>query len=376
MKKSLLFATLVGVALTGCVNDEVATDAGTQKEMLFGVPALKTQTRANILGEINSTDAYAANGGESFCVTAWRYKGAYAAGMWSDASWANFFATGGEVATKAGTYWTTATTHYWPGAAYNLLFAAYSPANLNVTGSSIDVNPTITYNATGVTIQNFKVQPNADHQYDLMYSDYAYDLNVTQHGGSAVGLKFNHALSSIVFSVSKSQADVHYEITGVELLGDYVTSGTFKQNIGVTDGGNPVGVTWEYTDSNKETCEYKPTFSTFEVTEAPQQFTSGPSALLLIPQSVPDNAKVRLHYTKKVAGATDLIGETDILLKDFVVPVDASGNTTGASYKIENWKAGVRYIYRIAFGENKPIYFSPTVEEWLTEPTAVYTINY
>lgn len=378
MKKSLLFVTLVGAALTGCVNDEAVTDAGMQKEMLFGVPALKTQTRANILGEISGTDAYA-TGSESFHVSAWSYKGAYKADMWTDKSansWDDFFEEGGEDATKAGTYWTTATTHYWPGAAYNLLFAAYSPADLNVTGSSITVDPEITYDATGVTIKDFEVQSDADLQYDLMYSDYAYDLNVTSHGGSAVALTFNHALSSIVFSVSKSQPDVHYTITGLELLGDYVTGGTFKQNIGVMDGdSNPIGVKWEFNDSNKKPCSYVPTFTNFEVTEAPQQFTSGPSALLLIPQSVPDNARVKLYYTKE-SGATILNGDAIINLKDFVVPVDAAGNETGAAYKIENWKPGVRYVYRIAFGQNKPIYFSPTVEDWVTEPNAVYTINY
>lgn len=375
MKKSLLFATLVGAALTGCVNDEVATDAGMQKEMLFGTPALKTQTRAVIKGEISGTDAYA-TGGESFHVTAWSYKGAYNANKWDDDSLDDFFTAGGEDATKTGTYWTTETTHYWPGAAYNLLFAAYSPADFNVDGSSLTLNPEVTYGATGVMIEDFEVQPKADDQYDLMYSDYAQDLNVTHHGGSAVGLTFNHALSSIVFSVSKSQADVHYTITGLELTGTFVTGGTFRQNIGVTDGGgNPVGAQWEYTDSNKKTCEYEPTFDDFIVTETPTQFTSGTSALLLIPQGVPANAKVKLYYTK-VSGATTLTGDAEINLSDFVVPVDAAGNTTGSAYTITDWKPGIRYVYRISFGQNKPIYFQPTIGDWVTEPNAVYDISY
>ena len=366
MKKNLWLAALVGVALTGCVNDESVSDAGMQKEMLFGTPALKTQTRANILGEISGTQAYA-DGSESFNVSAWTYQGAFADKAWDQMS--RFFSEDGEVATKGTTFWTTATSHYWPSANYNVLFAAYSPAELNVTGTdevpSTPVNPTITYDEKGVTIADFKVQAVADYQYDLMYSDYAADKNVTNNGSTAVDLNFNHALSSIIFSAqaTKAQADITYFITKAELVGSFYTNGTFKQNIGGT-------AAWSYDADDIEECIYAPTFQKYTVTEEPGQFTSGRSAMLLIPQVVPAEAVVRLTYEKQSPTAV-LTNTVDINLKDFIA-TDASNN----KYSIEEWKPGYRYVYRVAFGENKPIFFNPVVSTWKEEPVAIYTISY
>ena len=380
MKKSLLFATLVGAALTGCVNEEVATDLGKQKEMLFGNPALKTQTRANVLGEISGTSDY---GDENFQVYAWTYQGNYAEKTWNDLT--RFFSEGGEEASKGQTYWNTETTHYWPGATYNVLFAAYSPSTFDVkvkndgTGEFEAVQsttekpvvacaPTVTYDGTGVTIAGFKVQSVADYQYDLMYSDYAVDRNVTNNGSTAVNLQFNHALSSIIFSAAatKVQDDVHYEIVDADLVGNFYTGGTFKQNI----GGTPA---WTSEETDKKACVYSPTFSTYTVTEDPGQFTQGRSAMLLIPQTVPAEAVLRLTYNKKSPSAT-LTTTVDIPLKDFVATKQVDG--VNQEYSIAEWKPGVRYVYRIAFGENKPIFFNPTVSNWVEEPVAIYTISY
>ena len=46
--------------------------------------------------------------------------------------WKFFLSKDGEEAIHGQTYWATATTHYWPAANFNLMFAAYSPSKLNV----------------------------------------------------------------------------------------------------------------------------------------------------------------------------------------------------------------------------------------------------
>lgn len=400
MKKNLWLSALVGVALTGCVNDDVVTDAGLKQEMLFGTPALKTQTRANILGEISGTESYGGtetSPAENFKVFAWTYKStdAYSAGLWDNNGLSPFFNSQGEEAHKGETYWATSITHYWPGAAFNLLFAAYSPATFDVKMKNsegvletvestdekpiVEFTPEITFDATGITIKNFEVQSVADYQYDLMYSDYAIGRNITNNGKSAVNLQFNHALSSIIFSAqapsAATQTEITYKIVDAQLVGEFVTKGTFKQNIDVVnDGGEKIGPAWEFTETDKEDCNYAPTFNPVELkTNEPVQFTSGRSAMLLIPQKVPTGAVLRLTYEKKSSTST-LSNTVDIPLNEFVASKEVDG--VNQDYVIDEWKPGYRYVYRVAFGENQPIYFNPSVTTWKDEPAAIYTIKY
>jgi hypothetical protein len=92
---------------------------------------------------------------------------------------------------------------------------------------------------------------------------------------------------------------------------------------------------------------------------------------LLIPQTVPAEAYITVVYNKitnpdnsdlkKVMENTATIKLTDF--------AQEGGN------KITEWEMGKRYIYRIAFGQNKRIYFEPTTTDWVTVPTLIYTIQ-
>lgn len=366
MKKFMLFATAVGLTLTSCVNDEETTMMGSRSVIAFDAPAMKN-ARANVLGEITGVKYPQ---GETFKVFSKIYTGNYA-GWTTSTGIKNYFAEEGDSAKHEGGYWATATEYYWPDAGYNLAFAAYSPATLGAACNGItDIERT----AEGFQITDFVSESVSDNQYDLMYSHTAYDRNKSNNASAAVSLKFEHALSSIVFSSQKSDANVEYHITHLKVTGTFYTQGDFNQGItSATSGGayteneNP-----DWTLDATSSVNYVPTFTDFQVpSAAPEIFTQGTSAILAIPQDVPTDANVHVTYTKTTNGTTtEHIAE--IPLKEFK---KATAEGTAVAEGIATWERGKRYVYRIAFGENKRIYFEPSVIDWVQQPTLIYTIN-
>ncbi|MBR4065464.1 MAG: fimbrillin family protein [Bacteroidaceae bacterium] len=371
MKKMLFFAAVSAIALTGCVNEDFDNETPEQKVMKFDTPAL-AQTRANVNGEISGVKYPEA---ENFVVFCKAYKNDFK-GWTQSTEIEDYFAPNGEIA-KSGynaSYWATDIVHYWPEIEYSLAFAAYSPADLALTPA-----PAVSHTEKGLQITDFKTQASADAQYDLMYTPRNYDLNKAEYANSAVPLTFRHALSSIVFSTQKSSTDVKYEITKIEIDGKFCQQADFDQNITESYAGgvyseteNPTWKNLEYTGEN---VNYVPTLAgTVDVpAESPLQFTSGTSALLLIPQEVPEEATVTVYYTKTTnpgqAGEKSLSTSAKIKLRDFC------HNSGGVNTYVTKWERGKRYIYRIAFGANTRIYFEPTVTDWVSEPTLVYTIQ-
>ena len=370
MKKFMLLATAVGLTLTSCVNDEETTMMGSRSVIAFDAPVMKT-SRVNVLGEITGVKYPT---GEAFRVFSKIYTGNYAG--WTD-SIEDYFATEGDSAKhEGGTYWSTPNkVYYWPDAGYNLAFAAYSPANLG--GACAAEGTTVTRTEEGIVINDFVSEERSDNQYDLMYSHTVYDRNKSNNASTAVALKFEHALSSIVFSSQKSDANVDYEIIDLVVGGDFHVKGNFTQGITSTTNGagdyteteNPV---WDLQGRTATPVNYDPTFTAFDVPDAsPEIFTQGSSAILAIPQLVPANATVTVTYTKSSNGTTTTHTAAIKLLDFKKAAVDASAVAEG----ITAWERGKRYVYRIAFGENKRIYFEPSITDWVQEPTLIYTVN-
>lgn len=364
MKKYLFFAALAGVALASCVNDESNAVVDAPEALTFGAPVLKTQTRA-YNGEISGVEYPTDESFQVFCriyndeagFKGWNSDGAsYTA--------TDYFAAEGEKASHDGSYWSTAAKHYWPSAGHALAFAAYSPDN-----SRLNAGATVTYGADGLTITDFSPAANSEEQYDLMYSDRVFGLTKENNGKSEVSLTFHHALSSIVFSTSEAAEGMSYKITDLQVQGTISPTGTFKQNL--NESTNISAPAW--TPSGSTTVNYQPEIPAagVTVTTTPTIFTAGESALLLIPQAIPTDAKVVVTYeaTTETAPVTTTEHTATISLKDFKL-VDDSSNT------IETWEMGKRYIYRISFGETSHIYFKPSVTKWVEGGTAVYTINY
>lgn len=363
MKKFMLFAAVACVTLSSCVNEDEMVVAGESAAIKFDSPVLKN-SRANVTGEIESNLYPTAETFNVFCKI---YKDSYA-GWTASTNVANYFNAAGDVAShnaaagSASNFWATANTYYWPDAGYNLAFAAYSPAVFTTAPTSI------TRTDAGLQIEGFQTETVSDKQYDVMYTSTVYDRNKTNNGSQAVSLVFKHALSSIVFSSQKANTDVDYKITDIILTGEFYTKGNFNQGVNGTVTGGVYAETespvWTLTD--KSNVNYQPTFTAFNVPQAtPEIFTAGPAAILPIPQDVPADATVQVSYQKTASGTTT----------DHVVSIKLTDFRTAENNAINTWETGKRYVYRIAFGQNNQIYFEPTVEPWVTQPTLIYTIN-
>lgn len=359
MKKFMLLTTVVGLALTSCVNDTEVAPSPNRPLVSFDSPVMRS-TRANNKGEIQGT-TYPTS--EDFVVFCKLHEGGYKG--WNTNT-SDYFQANGDVAShdQKTSYWVTGKTYYWPDAGYKLSFAAYSPAVL-------DNVAVVTRTETGFSITDFKVSDTSDEHYDLMYTGTVAN---SVYNGQAVPLKFRHAMSSIVFSSSKENEDVTYKITDLKLLGNLYTEGDFSQNLvetvsaeGYTETENP---SWDFTGRDKAAVSYEPTFKEFEVpASAPMIFTENQSAILPIPQKIDGTVRVRISYEKTVNGSTTTTYHTaEIKLIDFVEVNDGKTVTS-------EWVVGKRYIYRIEFGQNKRIYFNPSVSEWETGGTYRYTIN-
>ena len=350
MKKFMLFAAMASVVLTSCVNEDMEVmESASKKAISFDMPVMKP-TRA--AGEIDGTTYPETEKFKVFCKS---YTGAYTG--WT--AGADYFATAGEDVSYNGSKWSTATVHYWPELGNKLAFAAYSPAT--ASGTFAQTN-------TGLTITGFETKDDVANQYDLMYTPRVIDLNKND-AGTDVPLVFKHALTSVVFKATKTDADATYKIISLTVNGKVSTTGDFNQNIS-TPAGTDGTATWKNLTTATDKTYSILTSKTIDVAQAGTNLTGAGStagantALLLIPQGVDANTTVTITYTK-TTGGNSLDAEATIELNDFL---------DGTSAPVTTWAMAHRYVYNIIFGANKPIYFAPSVADWTDVPLS-YTIE-
>lgn len=351
MKKFMLFAAMASVVLTSCVNEDMEVmESASKKAISFDMPVMKP---TRLAGEIDGTTYPTTETFKVFCKS---YTGAYT--DWTAGT--DYFAAAGEdVALNAGN-WSTTTVHYWPELGNNLAFAAYSPAAASADGAFAQTQ-------TGLTITNFSTQDDVANQYDLMYTPRVVDKD-KDDAATPVPLVFKHALTSVVFKATKTDADATYTIKSLTVNGLVSTTGNFNQNIPTPEALDGTA-TW--TPAAATAKDYSIlTAKTIDVAQAGTALTGNGSAdgastaLLLIPQGVDANTTVTITYTKKT-GSNTLDATATIKLNDFV-----DGTSTPAT----TWVMGNRYIYNITFGANKPIYFAPSVTDW-NDVALNYTIE-
>ena len=354
MKKFMLFAAMASVVLTSCVNEDMEVmESASKKAISFDMPVMKP-TRAAQLGEIDGP-TYPTN--ETFKVFCKSYTGTYT--DWT--TYADYFATAGENVVFNGSKWSTETLHYWPELGNKLAFAACSPAT---------ASGTFTQTNTGLTITGFSTEDNVANQYDLMYTPRVIDLDKNS-AGTDVPLAFKHALTSVVFKATKTDADATYTIKSLTVNGQISTTGNFNQNIPTPAGLDGTAPTWTPEAATAKTYNILAD-KTIDVAQTPGTNLTGvgstagaATALLLIPQSVVDaNPTVTITYTKKT-GSNSLDATATINLVNFL---------DGSSAPVNTWVMGNRYIYNIIFGDNKPIYFAPSVTDW-NDVALSYTIE-
>ena len=348
----MLFAAMASVVLTSCVNEDTEVmESASKKAISFDMPVMKP-TRA--AGEIDGT-TYPTD--ETFKVFCKSYTSTYT--DWT--AGADYFDDEGEDVALIGGNWSTTPVHYWPELGNKLAFAAYSPAAASAHG-------TFAQTQTGLTITGFSTRDNVTEQYDLMYTPRVIDLDKNS-AGTPVPMVFKHALTSVVFKATKTDADATYTIKSLTVNGLVSTTGDFNQNI-LTPAGTDGTATWKNLATATDKTYSILTSKTIDVAQAGTNLTGAGStagantALLLIPQGVDANTTVTITYTKKT-GSNTLDASATIELVNFL---------DGTSAPVTTWEVGNRYIYNIIFGANKPIYFAPSVTDW-NDVTLDYTLE-
>lgn len=387
MRKFLFFAVMASVALTGCVKDEVNNlEQQANRKITFDSPVLygNQDSRANVYGEIGSHtyggQIYSYPREENFMIYAVSHEGNFAG--WSNATLAAFNATaisydnsvdGWAPKNVTGGY------YYWEDGK-KMSFAASSPADLEQTNWGQDDKRS--YGTTGLTITDFEINSDATKHYDLLFSERicnktSTDMSHLASYYSGIPIKFQHALSSVRFSVANDSPEI-VVLTGIELLG-VKYKGTFNENLTEksddytlydrTEGTGNVAPEWTVTDA-KITSPYiafngsitfleNARYVSQLVSEKGDAATDVCNQLLLMPQELTDDVILKVSYT--VNGTSS---SKKIKLKG-LSSIDSNNNVTGT---ISEWEMGKRYTYRLYYSsetaDKDKIYFAPSTESW------------
>lgn len=404
MRTKHLLALLAGVALVGCVT-EMEYEVNPQDEqtkIAFSSPVMydnNVGTRANYHGEIGGhqyTDGgtvYSYPRTEDFQIYAVEHTGNFAG--WAAATAAGFNNTAisydpnldGWAPKSNGLY------YFWPGGEQKMSFAACSPADLD---QAADWNGRA-YAADGLTLTNFKVPANSAEQFDLMFSKRIVNQTSQNMGHSAnyysgIPIQFQHALSSIRFSISNTSAYT-VVLTKITLYG-VADTGTFKENL--TEDQNDYGKyviktspestgnvapAWNLgtnptlTTSDQAYLAFQGNVTFMEAARYVSELAGDDDTvnqLLLLPQTLTESATVVIEYTVNGASA-----KKTVKLKDAkIVNRDENGaNETVSNQTFGEWKMGTRYTYRLVYTEaaadQDKIYFAPSSDNWADAGIAV-----
>ena len=244
--------------------------------------------------------------------------------------------------------WIPEGNYYWPKQG-TLSFAAYSPAE-----AKGDVFTSVTWDAaSGFVISGFNAETNNDATklYDLMYSDYAEgktkgDQLANNPDYYGVQLKFNHALSALIFKAQTQEdyANATIKITKIEVLNP-VANGNLT-----TVNGNPSTASW--TPGTEAVS-----MSVTGIADAALTSTSTPqgNAMLMIPQTFDGDVKVKITYTMQMNSGEPVTQTYEKVLNTLM----ENGTATAHA----DWKMATRYTYNIIIGLDE-IHFAPTVEPW------------
>ena len=366
MKRFLFIAALAGAALVSCTKNEVV-EVAEQDAITFATPVTTNITKAvEIVGNYPSN--------LNFSVF-----GHYFTGNYTSIAEGQLYMNNVKTAySPAVVGWDPAAVeggvnYYWPKQG-TITFAAYSPS---------DCTP-VAYNEEGIQFPNFTVAPQAENQFDLLFSERAYnqtkaDMTTVEDPYKGVQIKFNHALSSIFFTV-KSDKDYtadkfRIEVTKIELQ-NVAANGSFTQGL---DDKN-LSSTAANTDHPGWTVNAK-SKTDYVAFSGAQELTTTASATNNI--EVRDNNKNNTNLIllpQPLEGTEDEAGVT--LYVEYTIYND---NTEAVVYQtatlpitnygiVYQWYRGNRYTYNITIGLDK-IYFDPTVTEWYDVPSGSVTIG-
>ena len=238
-------------------------------------------------GTMRGTKTESVAGISNFGVTAYRTANEFntdktTGAVGGTSYFSNIKAKTGDATPTASSEWNTYTNdesatapYYWPDGTDKLSFFAYSPWNsaspFGTSGGAV----TLDYTADGTV---------AD-QKDLLVAA-AFDENHSTSLDPKQALNFKHALTAVTFSAA---ADLFpCTVTKITLTG-IPTKNTYTY--GLANGSNG---TWATTGSIPQTF----TFTLSQaVSGSATPLTSGSNTLLMVPQTLPSNAKVTIEFT-------------------------------------------------------------------------------
>lgn len=201
MKKLLFFATVVGVAFTGCVSDNEAilTSKDNAKTITFEVAKFKTSSRAEGDGTQIAADGNYSELGANERFGTFAY---YANGF--NTTHEPFMVN--EQIGKIGDYWAAiGETFFWPESGHVDFISYYPYKTANGAGTYPAGVPVIGHsNATTNDYNKLEYKNYTVGTEDLMYSDKAHyqTHNYKTYFYAGVPTLFNHALAKLNFHVT------------------------------------------------------------------------------------------------------------------------------------------------------------------------------
>lgn len=320
--KKILFAAVAALAITSCSQNEEFENPNQKAEINFSTIVSKA-TRASEL----TTDGLK------------EYK-VFAYNTGTDVMSADVSLDGKEFMNGVLLKWDDtnknwgmdpAGPYYWP-LDEKIQFFAYSP----VSGVTYTAP---TGSATGYPSFNYTIGDVAS-QKDLVVA-YANDKTKPETPNTPVELTFKHILTQINFKLKGSDADYTYTVTEIS-LSDIQNTGTFTY-----DEPSKIG-DWSST-SGTGTYVYAATYSDFTGT-ADLTIATGDNGLMLMPQTLGENAKIKITYSTKKGDTGYFDGTKEVSLKG------------------ETWKAGDKILYTLSLPSGaEGVTFKSTVGGWNKE---------
>ena len=378
MKSRLFLMAMAGVALASCVNEVADVSLKEQNKTIIGFDAPvmygNADSRANVYGEIGAVTensvTYTYPKAENFMIYAVSHVGDLTS--WTSAAPAAFNNTAISYDNSVDG-WAPKTSenkyYYWENGK-KMSFAATSPADLEQTAWGGEHKRT--YGATGLIIEDFSVSADASKQFDLLYSDRVINqtsANMGHHANyySGIPLIFNHALSSIRFSIANSSEE-SVVLTGIEVDG-VKYKGTFNEVY--SESTCTSSAKWALED-DLVTTPYIAFSGSIAFLENPRYVSQLVSEkndpndkcnqLLLMPQELTDDAIVTVNYTVNGNANTK-----EVKLKGLKTTKEENGQAV-EGVAINEWVMGNRYTYRLYYSastaDKDKIYFAPSTTEW------------
>ena len=327
---------MVGVALTGCMKNEVY------------VPKCETPISFEVANYVAQTRAGAFDYNE-FGVDAWSY----------DATAGTVKIMENEVVSydDVNDQWAPSKTYYWPING-TVDFIAYYPKTSKPTISyKYDGTDTITY--TDYTVG----------EEDLMYADKAirYSQNVSAYGFTGVPTVFRHALAKVNFNVQNAYpAETNNDAITYEIVVDKITLNTHPTGlVTLTNAGTTAASlgTWSVDDNVWDpTSDLTALEWTSNVNLADDSVVAyATRTQYVLPQILDNNVTVEVVYT---VSQYQKIGSTKTLIsKKQYTPEAIKLNTMG----LPSWQMNKNITYTISIiAKSNQILFAPAVEDWAT----------